>query len=107
MFGAGMKLMRIGAPGRERPVVLLQDGRALDPSGVLAADAPLTADALADLAAAVDAGGLPETAVAGERIGSPLPRPGKIVCIGLNYRDHAAETGAAIPAEPIVFMKAP
>ena len=42
----------------------------------------------------------------GVRIGAPIPRPGKIVCIGLNYADHAAETGAAIPAEPVVFMKA-
>jgi len=102
-----MKLMRVGAPGGERPVVLREDGRALDPSSILAPDAPVTAEALANVAAAVAAGDLPETAVAEERIGSPLPRPGKIVCIGLNYRDHAAETGAAIPAEPIVFMKAP
>jgi 2-keto-4-pentenoate hydratase/2-oxohepta-3-ene-1,7-dioic acid hydratase in catechol pathway len=43
----------------------------------------------------------------GVRVGAPVPRPGKIVCIGLNYADHAAETGAEIPKEPVVFMKAP
>jgi 2-keto-4-pentenoate hydratase/2-oxohepta-3-ene-1,7-dioic acid hydratase in catechol pathway len=41
------------------------------------------------------------------RIGSPIARPGKVVCIGLNYSDHAAETGAAIPERPVVFMKDP
>jgi 2-keto-4-pentenoate hydratase/2-oxohepta-3-ene-1,7-dioic acid hydratase in catechol pathway len=101
-----MKLLRIGAPGRERPVALLQDGRAVDLSGVVG-DAPLTSQALANAAAAIGAGDLPEASLSGERIGSPLPRPGKVVCIGLNYRDHAAETGAAIPEEPIVFLKAP
>jgi 2-keto-4-pentenoate hydratase/2-oxohepta-3-ene-1,7-dioic acid hydratase in catechol pathway len=50
---------------------------------------------------------LPVLETEGLRIGPPVARPGKIVCIGLNYRDHAEETGAAIPAEPIIFMKAP
>jgi 2-keto-4-pentenoate hydratase/2-oxohepta-3-ene-1,7-dioic acid hydratase in catechol pathway len=101
-----MKLMRVGPYGEERPVVL-EDGRALDLSGVLPADAALTPGLVADAAAAVADGGLPEVALDGERVGSPLRAPGKIVCIGLNYRDHAAETGAAIPSEPIVFLKAP
>jgi 2-keto-4-pentenoate hydratase/2-oxohepta-3-ene-1,7-dioic acid hydratase in catechol pathway len=102
-----MKLVRIGPPGRERPAALQDDGRALDLSGVLPDGAGLTSQALADVAAAVAGGSLPEVEVAGQRLGSPLPRPGKIVCIGLNYRDHAAETGAAIPVEPIVFLKTP
>lgn len=101
-----MKLMRVGPYGEERPVVL-EDGRALDVSGVLPADAALTSGLVEDVAAAVADGGLPEVALDGERVGSPLPPPGKVVCIGLNYRDHAAETGAAIPKEPIVFLKAP
>src|SRR5690606_23934167 len=42
----------------------------------------------------------------GVRVGAPIARPGKVVCIGLNYRDHAAESGAEVPAEPVVFMKA-
>jgi 2-keto-4-pentenoate hydratase/2-oxohepta-3-ene-1,7-dioic acid hydratase in catechol pathway len=102
-----MKLMRVGPYGEERPVVLQEDGRALDLSGVLPAALALTPGLVADVAAAVADGGLPEVALEGERVGSPLPPPGKIVCIGLNYRDHAAETGAAIPDEPIVFLKAP
>jgi 2-keto-4-pentenoate hydratase/2-oxohepta-3-ene-1,7-dioic acid hydratase in catechol pathway len=102
-----MKLLRIGPPGDERPVALDGDGRGLDLSGVLAPDAALTPEVLADVAAAVADGGLPAAALDDERVGSPLPRPGKIVCIGLNYRDHAAETNSPIPAEPIVFMKAP
>ncbi|GAB3960248.1 fumarylacetoacetate hydrolase family protein [Micromonospora vulcania] len=56
----------------------------------------MAADSLQPLAGAADL-----------RIGAPISRPGKIVCIGLNYRDHAAETGAAIPTEPVVFMKDP
>jgi 2-keto-4-pentenoate hydratase/2-oxohepta-3-ene-1,7-dioic acid hydratase in catechol pathway len=102
-----MKLLRVGPPGEERPVLLQEDGRALDLSGVLPADRPLTPRLIADVGGAVAAGGLPEVSLEGRRVGSPLPRPGKIVCIGLNYRDHAAETGAAIPREPIVFLKAP
>ena len=50
---------------------------------------------------------LPEFDGDGQRVGAPIARPGKIVCIGLNYRDHAEETGAALPAEPVVFMKDP
>jgi 2-keto-4-pentenoate hydratase/2-oxohepta-3-ene-1,7-dioic acid hydratase in catechol pathway len=102
-----MKLLRIGPPGAERPVTLLPDGRALDLSGVLSGDGPYTPRVLADVAAAVAERDLPEVATERQRFGSPLPLPGKIVCIGLNYRDHAAETGASIPEEPIVFLKAP
>jgi 2-keto-4-pentenoate hydratase/2-oxohepta-3-ene-1,7-dioic acid hydratase in catechol pathway len=57
--------------------------------------------------AAAAAGALPRHALADVVLEPPIARPSKIVCIGLNYRDHAAETGAAIPAEPVVFMKDP
>ncbi|WP_439648637.1 fumarylacetoacetate hydrolase family protein [Herbidospora yilanensis] len=57
--------------------------------------------------AAVAGHPLPELDQDGLRIGPPIARPGKIVCIGLNYRDHAEESGAAAPTEPVVFMKAP
>jgi len=57
-------------------------------------------DALSD-------GSLPEVSTDGLRLGAPIARPGKVVCIGLNYRDHAAETGQSIPERPIVFMKDP
>ncbi|PZG15054.1 2-hydroxyhepta-2,4-diene-1,7-dioate isomerase [Nonomuraea aridisoli] len=55
---------------------------------------------------ALQRGALPVVDAEGLRIGAPIARPGKIVCIGLNYRDHAAESGAEVPAEPVVFMKA-
>ena len=104
-----MKLMRLGAPGAERPVVLLPDGRVLDATPVTDDfDGPfLAGGGLERLRAAVAGGGLPETDRSGLRTGAPVARPGKVVCIGLNYRDHAAETGAAIPARPVVFMKDP
>lgn len=62
---------------------------------------------VARVRAALDRDELPVMEAAGLRIGPPVARPGKIVCIGLNYRDHAGETGAEPPAEPVVFMKAP
>lgn len=104
-----MKLLRVGAPGEERPAVCTDDGRLLDLSSV-GSDidgAFLAADGVGRARAAVAAGSLPELKADGVRIGAPLARPGKVVCIGLNYRDHAAETGAPIPPRPVVFMKDP
>jgi 2-keto-4-pentenoate hydratase/2-oxohepta-3-ene-1,7-dioic acid hydratase in catechol pathway len=105
----GVKLVRVGEAGAETPAVLTGDGRLLDVSGVVPDIDPafFAGDGIARVTAAVTAGGLPELDAAGRRFGPPIRRPGKIVCIGLNYHDHARETGAAIPAEPIVFMKAP
>lgn len=102
-----MRLLRVGPTGRERPAVLDDAGTLRDLSGVLGDidGAFLAGDGLGRVRAAVAAGGLPE-AEPGARIGPPLARPGKIVCIGLNYSDHAAETGVPEPAEPVVFMKA-
>jgi 2-keto-4-pentenoate hydratase/2-oxohepta-3-ene-1,7-dioic acid hydratase in catechol pathway len=103
-----MRLLRIGEPGAERPAVE-RDGRWFDAR-------PVTEDidgrflgegGIERLRAAMDAGRLPEVPREGVRIGAPVARPGKVVCIGLNYRDHAAETGAAVPEEPVVFMKDP
>ncbi|MGW1672988.1 fumarylacetoacetate hydrolase family protein [Streptomyces sp. NPDC002324] len=104
-----MKLLRVGAPGEERPAVRTDDGRLLDLSSVASdIDGAFLASGGVDRArAAVEAGGLPVLDTEGLRIGAPLARPGKIVCVGLNYRDHAAETGAAIPPRPVVFMKDP
>jgi 2-keto-4-pentenoate hydratase/2-oxohepta-3-ene-1,7-dioic acid hydratase in catechol pathway len=104
-----VKLVRVGPPHGERPAVLADDGRLLDLSG-LTADldgAFLGSDGMDRARAAVIAGRLPELDPADLRIGAPVARPGKVVCIGLNYRDHAAETGAAIPPRPVVFMKDP
>ncbi|MFD5336090.1 fumarylacetoacetate hydrolase family protein [Streptomyces hawaiiensis] len=105
-----MKLLRVGTAGTERPALLDADGTLRDLSGVVAdIDGALLADeeALGRVRTAADAGELPVLDATGLRIGPPLARIGKIVCIGLNYHDHARETGAEPPAEPVVFMKAP
>jgi 2-keto-4-pentenoate hydratase/2-oxohepta-3-ene-1,7-dioic acid hydratase in catechol pathway len=100
-----MKLARIGAAGHERPAVS-SDGDSWFSLEPVAADVDIDLlGRLDEVRAALDAGRLPP--VTPDRFGAPLARPGKIVCIGLNYRDHAAETGAEIPAEPVVFLKAP
>jgi 2-keto-4-pentenoate hydratase/2-oxohepta-3-ene-1,7-dioic acid hydratase in catechol pathway len=106
-----MRLMRIGEAGRERPIVRVDDAHYVDVSdqfgdfneaffgsGGIERARALVAERTA-------AGQL--TAFAGERIGAPIARPHQIICVGLNYADHAAETGQAIPAEPILFNKAP
>lgn len=66
----------------------------------------LASGGVARVREALDRGALPVIDAEGLRIGAPIARPGKIVCIGLNYSDHAAESGADVPAEPVVFMKA-
>jgi 2-keto-4-pentenoate hydratase/2-oxohepta-3-ene-1,7-dioic acid hydratase in catechol pathway len=104
-----MKLLRVGPVGEERPAAMVPDGSLVDLSP-LTADldgAFLAADGLQRVAAALDRGGLEALPAGGARIGAPLARPGKVVCIGLNYRDHAAETGAELPAEPVLFLKDP
>ena len=101
-----MKLLRVGAKGAEKPAILASDGTIRDLSGIVAdigGDA-LTPEGLAKIRA-LDAAMLPRLD-AGSRIGACVANVGKFICIGLNYADHAAETGAAIPAEPILFMKA-
>jgi len=100
-----MKLLRVGERGSERPAVLDADGIARDLSGIVGDFGPaFFAGGGLDQVAAVSADQLPP--VEG-RTGPPIARPGKIVCIGLNYSDHAAETGQAPPERPVVFMKDP
>ncbi|MFM9366923.1 fumarylacetoacetate hydrolase family protein [Streptomyces sp. Da 82-17] len=104
-----MKLLRVGTVGAERPALLDEGGVLRDLSGLVTdVDGALLADdaALARVRDAAAAGTLPALDTEGLRIGPPLGRIGKVVCIGLNYHDHARETGAAIPEEPIVFFKA-
>ncbi|WP_137153214.1 fumarylacetoacetate hydrolase family protein [Devosia sp. FKR38] len=101
-----MKLLRIGAKGAEKPAILAQDGSIRDLTGIvgdIGGDA-LTPEGLARIAA-VDVSTLPKLD-ANQRIGACVANVGKFICIGLNYADHAAETGAKIPEEPIIFMKA-
>lgn len=102
-----MKLLRVGPEGAERPALLDDDGRLLDLSGHCRnIDGFFLANGGVELIrAAYAAGNLPELRQP-ERIGAPVARPGKVVCVGLNYRDHAIETGAEIPAEPVLFLKA-
>jgi len=106
-----LKLLRVGTAGAERPALLDEEGILRDLSGVVEdIDGALFADAsaLARVRAVADAPGeLPVLDADGLRTGPPLARIGKIVCVGLNYHDHAAEIGAEIPSEPILFLKAP
>ncbi|MFC7610267.1 fumarylacetoacetate hydrolase family protein [Teichococcus aestuarii] len=100
-----MKLLRYGPPGQEKPGLLDADGQIRDLSGVVPdpAGEVLSDEGLARLAA-LDPTTLPM--VGGDpRLGPPVAGMKNFVCIGLNYADHAAETGAAIPKEPIVFLK--
>jgi 2,4-diketo-3-deoxy-L-fuconate hydrolase len=104
-----MKLIRFGPPGQERPGVQRDDGTRIDASGVIRDydEAFFAGDGLESVAAwlrhsAATAPRVPPTT----RLGPPIARPSKIVCIGLNYRDHAAESGMEIPKEPVLFFKA-
>ena len=101
-----MKLLRYGEPGREKPGLLDADGSIRDLSSVIAdvAGEALLPESIERLKR-LDGTTLPRVeAVA--RLGPCVGRVGKFICIGLNYSDHAAEAGMAVPAEPILFMKA-
>lgn len=101
-----MKLIRFGAEGKEKPGILVGEKR-YDVSSVVSDynESFFENNGLEKLKAAIENGtSFPE--VAGDvRLGSPVARPSKIICIGLNYVDHCHETGAPIPTEPIIFFK--
>lgn len=102
-----MELLRLGAAGEERPYVRATDGTVHDLTP-LTADidgAFLAADGIARTRAALEAGELPAVEVEGLRVGAPIARPGAVVCIGMNYAAHAAESGSEPPKQPIVFFK--
>ncbi|MEU1723626.1 fumarylacetoacetate hydrolase family protein [Nonomuraea sp. NPDC005692] len=101
-----MKLLRVGPVGQERPVVMDASGTLRDIGEPEIDGAFLASGGVARVRDALERGDLPVVDAAGLRVGAPIARPGKVVCIGLNYRDHAAESGAEPPAEPVVFMKA-
>jgi 2-keto-4-pentenoate hydratase/2-oxohepta-3-ene-1,7-dioic acid hydratase in catechol pathway len=102
-----LKLIRFGEKGNEKPGLVDDAGTIRDVSSIVGDYGPetLSPELLGKLASA-DLASLP-AAPEGVRIGSPVSRIGHFIAIGLNYADHAAETGAAIPSEPIVFSKAP
>lgn len=104
-----MKLIRFGEPGREKPGLQLEDGARIDASafGADYDEAFFGRGGLGPLRQWLSANATRAPRVpAGTRLGPPIARPSKIVCIGLNFRDHAAETGAEIPKEPVIFFKA-
>ena len=104
-----MELLRLGAVGEERPYVRAADGTVHDLSSITVDidGAFLAADGIARARAALEAGGLPVVDAEGLRIGAPIARPGAVVCIGMNYAAHAAESGSEPPKQPIVFFKHP
>ena len=103
-----MKLVRVGPVGQERPGVLLEDGRIVDVSSVAGDFGPnfFANDGIERVRAAVaDPSALPVIDATGQRLGAPIARPHKMLCIGLNYADHAREAGLEPPAEPVLFAK--
>ncbi len=101
-----MKLLRHGPRGAERPGMLHSDGTIRDLTGIVPdIGGALLSDVGLSALRGIDAGQLP-VVDAGTRLGACVAGTGKFICIGLNYADHAAESGMAVPPEPVVFMKA-
>lgn len=101
-----MKLLRFGPRGAEKPGVIDADGNVRDLSGVVPdiAGETLSSEKLAEIAT-LDLSSLPLVKNI-DRLGSCVSGTGKFICIGLNYADHAAESGLEVPPEPVIFMKA-
>ncbi|TXN29424.1 fumarylacetoacetate hydrolase family protein [Lacisediminihabitans profunda] len=104
-----MRLVRVGQAGAERPGALIRDDLFVDLSDIVVDfnEAFFASGQIASLPAAIAERENAATPIGGRRIGAPFARPHQILCVGLNYRDHAAETGQAVPPEPIIFNKAP
>jgi 2,4-diketo-3-deoxy-L-fuconate hydrolase len=106
-----MKLLRVGHLGQEKPAVLVDDSTYIDVSDITSDfdERFFSDDGLARLAPIVAErrrrGAVQD--LGDQRIGSPIARPHQIICVGLNFSDHAAETGQEVPAEPILFTKSP
>src|SRR5690348_864501 len=104
---SAMKLIRFGRFKRELPGLLDADGVRRDCSGHFTDyNTDFFANGGLEKLRSLEPAALPEVPKA-ERWGAPVARPGKVICIGLNYRDHAAESGMEVPKEPVVFFKAP
>lgn len=104
-----MRLLRVGEYGRERPAVLVADGRVLDCSELCEDYNPdfFRSNGLATFEERIARANLPEVDVSSVRVGAALAAPQKIVCVGQNYILHVRESGAEIPDEPVLFMKSP
>jgi 2-keto-4-pentenoate hydratase/2-oxohepta-3-ene-1,7-dioic acid hydratase in catechol pathway len=104
-----MQLMRLGPAGHERPAVRVDDGTVYDLSALTRdIDGEFLAGQGIDRARdALAAGRLPVLAHEGLRVGAPIARPAAVICIGQNYAAHAAESGSAVPTEPVLFFKHP
>jgi 2-keto-4-pentenoate hydratase/2-oxohepta-3-ene-1,7-dioic acid hydratase in catechol pathway len=106
-----MKFARLGTAGNEKPVVIAQDATgtekyfSLDPLTKDINGEFLATDGITRTRDALASRNLPEISAEGLRIGSPVARPGNVICIGLNYTAHAAESGATPPESPVVFLK--
>ncbi len=104
-----MKLIRFGEAGKEKPGVITAEGKRIDVSAVVNNydEAFFEAGGLKTLAAWVEQHAAEAPQVGDQvRLGSPIQKPGKIICIGLNYSDHARESNMQVPKEPIIFFKA-
>jgi 2-keto-4-pentenoate hydratase/2-oxohepta-3-ene-1,7-dioic acid hydratase in catechol pathway len=106
-----MKLLRIGEAGQEKPAALINETHYVDLSDVVTDfdESFFGSGKIAELPAIISAkvGRGEKHLLAEKRIGSPIARPHQILCVGLNYSDHAAETGQPVPTEPIIFNKSP
>lgn len=106
-----MRLVRVGPPGAEKSGVLIDDDHFYDISAMGdLGESFFRRFTLADITSYIEelkAKDVEPQSIKGKRFGAPITRPHQIICIGLNYADHAAETGAEIPSEPIIFTKSP
>jgi 2-keto-4-pentenoate hydratase/2-oxohepta-3-ene-1,7-dioic acid hydratase in catechol pathway len=102
-----MRLMRLGPAGQEKPAVLLDDDTYVDVSDLVRDfdEEFFASGRVAELPALI--AGRSSQPVGSQRIGAPIARPHQLLCIGLNYSDHAAESGMPVPSEPILFTKSP
>ena len=103
-----MKIARLGALGQEKPAVIVSDSEAIFVDDVISDfnRAELENGAITKIEK-IDLNGRPKVRIENFRIGSPVDRPTKVICVGLNYAKHAVESGMTPPTEPVIFMKAP
>ena len=104
-----MRLIRLGQPGQEKPAALLDDENYIDLSDVVVDfnEEFFGSNRMDEIANVVADRWDTAQPIGDQRVGAPIARPHQILCIGLNYSDHAAETGQKVPTEPILFTKSP